>query len=342
MMIIFAVRKGLIRYMKKIRWGIFGTGAIARTFSKALSECEGAELCVIASRSEEKAKRFAKEFGFKKAYGSYELLAADPEVDIVYIATPMSSHYDDAMLCLRRGKNVLCEKSVTLNYRQLDDILTLSREKRLFFMEAMWMKCRPSYLKAKEWVQSGRIGKPRAVRADFCNTVPVDMNSRLFRPDCGGGALLDLAVYPITMAADFLGNYPCEITSSAVMGEMGVDLTDSIHLKYADGSYAALNSSMQIKSDNSASVIGTEGFILFDDGCVWSGGITLYSKNGERIDRFEYQNDVNGYEYEIREAMRCLSEGLTESPLVKQCDTEAVMKIMDTCREQWGFTYPEE
>lgn len=332
----------MIGYMKKIRWGIFGTGAIAHTFADSLSKCENAELCVISSRSEEKAKAFAAEYGFKKAYGSYELLAADPEVDIVYIATPMSSHYDDAMLCLRRGKNVFCEKSVTLNYRQLDDILTLAREKRLFFMEAMWLKCRPSYLKAKEWVQSGKIGKPKAVKAEFCSKVPVDMNSRLFRPDCGGGALLDLAVYPLTLAADFLGNYPCDITSSAVMGDIGVDLTDLIHLTYADGSHASVSASFQIGSDNSASVIGTDGFIQFDNGFVWSCGVTLYDKNGVKTDRFEYENDINGYEYEIREAMRCLSEGLTESPLVKQCDTEAVMKIMDSCREQWGFTYPEE
>ncbi len=320
--------------MKKIKWGIFGTGSIAKTFAEALGGI-GSEKYAIASRSEEKARTFGERYGFTKSYGSYEQLAADPETDIIYIATPMSSHYDDTMLCLRRGKSVLCEKSAAVNYGELDDMLTLAREKRLFFMEAMWMKCRPSYIRAKQWALSGRIGKIKEVRGDFSNIVPFDKESRLFRADLGGGALLDLGVYPISLAADILGNYPCEIKSSAYFGETGVDLTNAVLMKYPGNSYAAVSSSFCSAAGNAASVTGTKGFIIFDGGFVWSTSVSLYDTNGELLERFTYENEVNGYEYEIKEAESCLERGLTESPLIPHSSTEGVMKIMDACREQW-------
>lgn len=328
--------------MDKIKWGIFGTGNIAHTFADALKTVENAELYAASSRSDEKAKKFASEYGFKKSMGSYELLAADPEVDIIYIATPMSSHYDDAMMCLRRGKNVLCEKSVSLNSWQLDDIITLAKETGLFFMEAMWLKCRPTYLKALEWAEGGKIGKIKCVKADFCNILNVDKTNRFFNASLGGGALLDLAVYPITLAAGFLGLYPCETVSSAVMGETGVDLTDSIMLRYADGSFADISASFQSDTGSAAVIIGTEGIISMGNGFVWSTEISLYDKNGNLSETFSYENDCNGYEYEIIEAQKCLMNHQTESSLVPHRGTAAVMKIMDTCREQWGMTFPDE
>ena len=327
--------------MNKVKWGILGTGAMAAIFAEALKGCEDAELYAAASRNEEKAALFAEKYGFGKSIGGYELLAADPEVDIIYIATPMSSHYDDTMMCLRRGKKVLCEKSAALNSSQLDDMITLAKEKKLFFMEAMWTKCRPSYRKAKQWAESGRIGKMNAVKADFCNIVPYDGNSRLFRSDCGGGALLDLGVYPITLAADFLGNYPCEIKSNAVISR-GVDISDSISLVYPNGAYADISAGFVTDTGNRAAVLGSDGFIIFEGGFVWSTAVTLYDKNGTVIEKFDYSNKVNGYEYEIEEVHECISEGLSESSIVKHCDTLAVMKIMDTCRGQWGLTFPAE
>ena len=184
--------------MKNINWGVIGTGKIAHTFSSALAKTENAVFYAVASRSLDKAEKFAGEFGFSKAYGSYLQLAQDNDIDIIYIATPMASHFNDVMTCLENGKNVLCEKSATLNSSQLEKILTKAKEKNLFFMEAMWTKCRPVFLKIREWIKDDKIGDIKYIKADFSNNVRYNPDDRLFRADCGGGALLDLAVYPIS------------------------------------------------------------------------------------------------------------------------------------------------
>ncbi len=327
--------------MNSVKWGIIGTGRIARTFAAALKGTEGAVLWAAASRTMEKAQAFAAEHGFEKAYGSYAELAADPDIDAVYIATPMASHYGDSMLCLNAGKNVLCEKSVTLNTAQLEELLRTAAENGLFFMEAMWTKCRPAYLKAKEWAASGRIGEIRFIKADFSNTVIYDGSDRLFRPDCGGGALLDLSVYPITLAADFLGNVPDEIISSAHISG-GIDLSNTVMLRYPGGAFASTDSGFEVTLKNNAIVSGTAGAIVFDDWFFCSGGVTLYDRDMREIERFYAEHEVNGYEYEVREFQRCLAGGLTDSPLVPHEGTLAVMRIMDECRRQWGMTFPSE
>ena len=327
--------------MKKYRWGVLGTGRIARTFAKALNGCEEAELYAVASRSADKAAAFAAEFGFEKSFGSYKELAEDGNVDVVYIATPMSSHYGDAMLCIRNGKNVLCEKSAALNSSQLDEMLTAAENKGVFFMEAMWMKCRPTYLKALGWLREGHIGKPRYVKADFCNLVEYDRSDRLFAPECGGGALLDLAVYPLTLAADFLGQQPTELISSAHIGADGVDLSNSILLRYPD-SFAAVNSGFEIPNTNNAVISGEEGLIVFGNWFFCTSEVTLYDRFGREVEKSVIADRVNGYEYEIEEVHRCLGSGLKESVLVPHSSTSAVMKIMDKCREDWGMYYPEE
>lgn len=328
--------------MKKYKWGILGTGRIARTFSEAINGTENAQAYAVASRSEEKAGRFAAEYGFTKAYGSYEQLAADPDVDVVYIATPMSSHYDDVMMCLRRGKHVLCEKSAAINSKQLDDMIILAREKRLFFMEAMWMKCRPAYRKAKEWASSGRIGKITSVRADFCNEVKYDPDDRLFKPECGGGALLDLGVYAITLAADFLGYYPSDIVSSCHLSPCGTDMGDLITLIYGSNSTAQLTASFDFLCRNNAAVYGTEGSIRFGDRFFCTSSVQLLDTAGNVIEAIDLENEINGCEYEIKEVHSCLEAGICESRLIPHSETAAVMSIMDHCRRQWGLKYPEE
>lgn len=323
--------------MKKYRWGVIGTGRIAHTFAQALQGCEDAVLYAAASRTKEKAEAFAQEFGFEKAYGSYAELAADEKIDIVYIATPMSSHYGDAMLCLENGRNVLCEKSVSLDSAQLEEMLALAKKKGLFFMEAMWMKCRPTYLKALEWVKSGRIGQVRYIKADFCNLVQYDAADRLFDPACGGGAMLDLAVYPLTLACDFLGETK-RIESAAHIGRDGVDLSNSITL-YSDNAFAALSSGFEIPNRNNAVIVGDKGSVLFGDWFFCTCEAALLDRDGREIEKSVIPNEVNGYEYEIREVHSCLSQGLKESPLVPHSSTRTVMKIMDKCLSDWGVKY---
>lgn len=326
--------------MDKIKWGVLGTGHIANKFAAALRETEGAVLCAAASRTLQKAQDFAAKYGFEKAYGSYEELAADSDIDAVYIATPMASHYEDAMLCLNAGRNVLCEKSVTLNVSQLEEILALAREKGLFFMEAMWMKCRPFYLKAKEWISSGRIGQIRYIKADFSNFVPYAPENRLFRPDCGGGALLDLGVYPLTMIEDILGE-PSGTVSAANIRD-GIDLSESIILRYPGNVYAAAESGFEMPLRNNAVIAGTDALIGFGDWFHCSGKVYLIERDGNFAEEFSDPEGVDGYSYEIAEVQRCLREGLAESPLVPHSGTLAVMRIMDECRRQWGLVFPSE
>ena len=326
--------------MKNYRWGIIGTGRIARSFAEALKGSENAELYAVASRSAEKANAFAGEFGFQKSYGSYAELASDSNVDIVYIATPMASHYADSLLCINNGRNVLCEKSASLNSAQLEEMLAAAKNKGVFFMEAMWMKCRPTYLKALEWINIGRIGNVRYIKADFCCSVPYNRNDRLFAPECGGGALLDLGVYPITLAADILGSSPDEIVSDANI-IFGVDMSNSITLRYGS-STAVLQSGFEMQTPNRALISGDKGMIVFGEWFHCSSEITLYDRAGNELERSVIPVRVNGYEYEILEAQKCLGNGLAESPLVPHSSTLAVMKIMDKCRKDWGLVYPVE
>ncbi len=327
--------------MKKIKWGIIGTGKIAHTFAEALAGCEDAELLAVASRTTEKAQKFAEKFGFKRFYGSYSQLADDSDIDAVYIATPMASHYNDAIMCLNAGRNVLCEKTVALNAGQLEDILSLAKQKNLFFMEAMWMKCRPVYLKMMEWIKNGKIGEPQYIKADFSNFIPYNSNDRLFRLDCGGGALLDLGVYPLTLADAVLGT-PDEILSSAHIGKDGVDLHNSIILRYNDGRFASMDNGFEIQLSNNAVISGDKGYITLGRWFHCTCETSLFSKEGSLIEKFESPNEINGYEYEIKEVHRCLNNGLKESPLVPHADTVRVMKLMDECRRQWNMLFNEE
>lgn len=326
--------------MNKYKWGVIGTGKIAHTFATALMNCENAELCASASRTEEKAKRFAEEFGFLKYYGSYREFAEKSDAEIVYIATPMASHFDDAWLCLENGKNVLCEKSLALNTAQTEKLIAFAKEKGLFFMEAMWMKCRPVYRKMKDWIASGLIGDIEYIKADFSNFIPYDENDRLFRADCGGGCLLDLGIYPITLTHDLLG-VPDDITSSAHIMH-GIDMSNSILFRYKNGAFSSMDNGFEIQLRNNAIISGTKGFITLGNWfhCTEEG--ILFDRNGKEIERFVRKDDINGYEYEIAELHSCLDVGLKESPLVPHSDTIAVMKLMDECRAQWGMKYPNE
>ena len=326
--------------MKDINWGIIGTGKIAHTFATALKGVEGVNLSGVASRTLKKAQSFADEFGFEKAYGSYEELACDSDIDVVYIATPMASHYGDAMLCIKNGKNVLCEKSVALNVKETKEMIGLSYKNNVFFMEAMWMKCRPVYMKVLEWIKDGKIGKVEYIKADFSNFVNYDKNDRLFNPECGGGALLDLSVYPLTFADGILGG-PDEIISSAqICG--GIDVNNTILLKYGDKQTASMSCGFRQQLNNNALVSGSDGFIVLGDWFLCTSEATLFDSEWREVEKFICEPEINGYEYEIREVCRCLNEGLKESSLVPHEGTLRVMKVMDECRRQWGMKFPRE
>ena len=319
---------------KIVNWGIMATGKIAHTFAKAVNFVSDARPYACASRTAEKAAEFGKLYGAEVSCGSYEELAADPNVDIVYVASPMSCHYENVKLCFEHGKNVLCEKSITMDSAQLSELISRAREKKLFFMEAMWMKCLPAFLKAKEWFADGRIGDIRAVRADFSNPVEYDPTDRLFRANLGGGALLDLGVYPISFITAFLGYEPKKILSEVNFGH-GVDMDEAVIFKY-ENAYASMTAGFDIENDNRAVIVGTEGRIAFDPWYFCTDTVRLYGGDGKLVEESVTPHLCNGYEYEILEAHRCLAEGLTESVLNPLSDTARVMKIMDRIRSGWN------
>ncbi len=324
-----------------IRWGICSTGKIAETFAAALASVEESVCAAVSSRSLEKAQEFALKYGFEKAYGSLEDMLSEGGVDVVYIASPMACHYAHAKTAILAGVNVLCEKSVTLNGRQLSELLELAAEKNVFFMEAMWMKCRPSFLKAMEWIKDGSIGKVQMVKADFCNDVDFDQNDRLFRPDLGGGCLLDLAVYPLTLAEAAFGGMPDSIFSKARIGKTGVDIDMAAMLEYENG-FADISAGFNSKFANNAVIAGDKGHIELGDWFMCTCDAVLLDENNTVVESFHQDNLCNGYEYEIMEVNRCINAGLKESRLVPHSGTINVMAMMDECRRQWEYKFPDE
>ena len=326
---------------KEIRWGLMGTGRIAGWFAKALTVADGAVCYAAASRTKEKAEAFAGEFGFARAYGSYEELLKDDAVDVVYIATPVREHYHNIKMCLEAGKHVLCEKSLTVNGAQAREVVALAREKQLFFMEAMWTKCQPVFKAIRQWVNDGVIGEVRAVDTSFYTATGT--NHRLYRHELAGGALLDLGYYPVTCACAFLGYHPTAVQSHSVIGNGNVDYLDSIILEYENGSFAHLSTGLGAEKTAGLYILGTKGRISVHDEFFFQA---------QRAQAVDFGNNVlasceepflmNGYEYEAMEVMDCIRDGKTYSELVTLDDTVAVMDILDQCRAKAGFRYSFE
>ena len=326
--------------MKKIiKWGILGPGRIAHKFAQSVKCIEDAEITAVGSRSIERAAQFATEYSISRAYGSYIDLASDPDVDIIYVAAPHPAHFECALLCLKAGKAVLCEKPFTLNASETKVLIKTAGASKLFLMEAMWMRYLPAIVKVRELLAQGTIGEIRMIKADFGNRIPWEPAGRLLNPELGGGALLDVGIYPISFASMVLGPSPTKITGVAYLGETGVDEQFSAVLGYEAGRIAALSGAVRTSLPNDARIIGTDGYIRVPD--FWrASGLELY-QNG-KIKKFEIPFRSTGYIHEAEEAMYCLREGLTESSIMPLDESLKIMKILDALRKQWGLKYPSE
>lgn len=327
--------------VRKIHWGILGTGAIATKFTTALKFLDDCLPAAVASRSLERAEKFAKEFHIEKAYGSYEALIKDPDIDVVYIALPHTEHKNMTKLCLENKKAVLCEKPLTINAADTEELIEIAGKNRTFLMEAMWTKFLPATKKVREWIDGGRIGKVLHIRADFGYYKEFDINSRVWDPNLGGGALLDVGIYPITYATYLLNRLPDRIISSAITGKSQVDEQNVIIFRYKDGVLADLSSAISAEIGREAFIAGEKGYIKVDN-FFMADSAYLYDNNHCRIDMFKEPFKANGYEYEAAEVNRCLREGLYESPVNPLKSTLDIMKLMDEIRSQWGLVYPQE
>ncbi|WP_337101961.1 Gfo/Idh/MocA family protein [Paenibacillus sp. YIM B09110] len=326
--------------VKTINWGIAGPGGISSKFATDLAHAEGAKLVAVGGRNLEKAESFASKFNIPRAYGSLEELAADEEVDIVYIGTLHPAHKENALMLLRAGKAVLCEKPFTMNAAEAEEMIQLARQSGVFLMEAMWSRYLPPIRKVREWLAEGHIGEVRMVKADFGFNIGWAPESRLLDPKLGGGALLDAGIYPVSFASMVFGEQPTNIMSSARIGQTGVDEQFSLLFEYEGGKTAALNGAVQLGMVSDAYIYGTKGYIHAPN-FLFSRSATLHVSGAEPV-RFEDSREQSGYNFEAEEAMNCLREGKLESATMPLDETLAIMQTLDTIRSQWGLRYPAD
>ena len=327
--------------MNTIRWGILGTGGIARKFAEGLALLPDARMTAVGSRTQASADAFGANWKIPNRHGSYAALMADPEVDAVYIATPHTLHRENALGCLAAGKAVLCEKPFTINARQAAEVLDMARKQRIFLMEAMWTRFLPVFVKIRSLLAEGAIGDVRQVQADFAFRADFDPKGRLFDPALGGGALLDIGVYPVSLASMVFGETPRRTASLAVLGATGVDEQSAAVLEYSDGRMAVISFSLRFTSPQEACIIGTSGQIRIHRPW-WHADTITVSRDGREEESITLPNLGNGYPHEAIEVMECIRSGKTESRVMPLDETLHIMQTLDAIRMEWGLKYPGE
>ena len=314
-----------------IRWGVLGTGAIAHTFARDLGYIDDGIIVAVGSRSATSAQEFGDEFSVPRSYGSYEDLARDDQVEAIYVATPHSHHFAHANLALEYGKAVLVEKAFTTTARDARDLVALARSRGLFLMEAMWTRYLPHIVALRQLVSDGALGDLVAVEADHGKWFAPDPTSRLFAPELGGSALLDLGVYPVSFASMLLGT-PASVVALVDPAFSGVDDRVSMLFGYASGAHAVLTCTSRARSATRACVTGTEARIEIDGDFYAPTSFTLIKRDGGR-ERFEFSSLGRGLQYQAQEVARCLREGRHESAIMPLDETVAIMETMEAVLE---------
>ena len=319
--------------------GILGAGSIARQMAYTISKMDNAINYAIASRDYKKSQEFAQEFGIIKAYGSYEEMVKDPEVELVYIATPHSLHYEHAKLCLNNGKHVLCEKAFTTNEKQAEELFEIAKEKNLFITEAIWTRYMPMRKTLDDILKSNVIGELHSLTANLgyrINNIP-----RLVDPNLAGGALLDVGVYTLNFASMVFGNNIKDISSTVIKTDTGVDAQNSITLCYENNKMAILHSTMISRTDRRGIIYGSKGYIEVENinNCE---GIKVYSLDGKLIDEYKTPKQISGYEYEVEASIKAIKNGELECIEMPHSEILIIMRLMDKLRNNWGIKYPFE
>ncbi|WP_124067063.1 Gfo/Idh/MocA family oxidoreductase [Clostridium sp. E02] len=325
--------------MEILNVGIMGTGNIASVLADTMSHMPQVCLYGAASRDKAKAKLFADRHSVKNAYGSYEELVKDPEISLIYIATPHSEHYNNAKLCLEHGKHVLCEKAFAVNAIQAEEMIQLAQKKNRLITEAMWVRYMPMVETLKKVLDSGSIGEPMTLTANLCYLV--SHLPRLTKPELAGGALLDVGVYTLNFASLVFGDEILDITSSVIKTETGVDAQNSMTLTYPGGKMAVLNSSIQALSDRKGIVYGTKGFLVVENINNFES-IKVYNTDRKLVDSYIRPEQISGYEYQIEASYEAILNNWNECPQMPHKTTLDIMKVMDSLRKTWGISYPFE
>lgn len=323
---------------KKIRWGIMGCGGIANKFASDLPLSKHGELVAIGSRSGSKAEQFAARHGGVRACGSYEELAADPAIDVVYVATPHPYHLDCALLAIRSGKHVLCEKPIALNAKQTRRMIAAAAKRGVFLMEGMWTRCFPAMVRLRQWLAEGRIGKVLAVEADFGIRFKVGPEHRIYNPALGGGALLDLGIYPVSLASMIYGAQPETIVSTVHKAATGVDNHAVITFRYADNATAVVSTSSVVQMKNEARIFGTEGMMTLNNNFIHPNRLTL-EMEGKKPKSLDFPFDGVGMHFEADHVHACLKKGTLQSDIMPLAESLAIMQTLDKIRRQWKLRY---
>ncbi|HCI55941.1 MAG TPA: Gfo/Idh/MocA family oxidoreductase [Bacteroidales bacterium] len=325
---------------RKYKWGILAPGKMAAKFTKGLQILNNAELYAVGSRNVERAKKFALEYGFKKYYGSYEELAQDPDVEIIYIASPHSMHYQHTMLCLRNGKNVICEKVFAINSRQVEEMIEEAEKRNLFLMEALWPPFQPYYKKANEILQSGIVGEIHHLHGWFSFQPPFNPDDRKFNLSLGGGSLHDIGIYPVIDSLTFIG-VPDEVKSYALFSPTGSEESISIIFRYDNSKMADLYSSFKTNEGIGCKLLCDKGNMIVSRGRDMNQRVIL-EIHGKEPEEFTFRPEAMGYHWEAEEVMRCLDKGLKESPVVPHSFSINLIRTLDRIRKEAGIVFPGE
>jgi predicted dehydrogenase len=326
--------------MKQYNWGIIGPGKIAAKFATALPLAGNARLHAVASRDLARARSFAAAHGAEQIYDSYEKLAADPIIDVVYIATPHSFHAEHTLICLRQGKAVLCEKPMALNAAEVSSMIAASRRHNAFLMEAMWTRFLPLMQRTADMIAAGKIGQLKYIRADFGFLAPFQAASRLYDLRLGGGSLLDIGIYPLFLCLYLLGK-PDDIRAAGHLAPTGSDETCHALLNYNDGRSAVISSTLACQTSLTAEIAGTAGSIRIPSPWYKNDRLSWYPA-GQPEETILFDPMVNGFEYQIREVTRCLEAGLIESSPMSHTFSLTMSQTMDEIRRQIGVRYAGE
>jgi len=324
--------------MKKHKWGILAPGKMSAKFTRGLSILENADLHAVGSRDLQRAKRFAEEYGFRKYYGSYEEMASDPEVEVVYIASPHSLHLEHTLLCLNNHKHVICEKAFAINTGEVEEMISTARKQNLFLMEALWPPFQPFYRKAADILQSGVTGRIMHLHGYFSFIPPYDPNDRKFNLSLGGGSLHDIGIYPVIDALAFIG-IPDEIKAAAVFAPSGSEESVSAIFRYNDNRMATVYSSFRTDIGIGCEILCEKGNLTVSRGRDMNQRVIL-NLHGSEKQEFTFRPEAMGYHFEAQEVMRCIDEGKTESSVVPLSFSLDLIKILDRIRKEAGIFFP--
>lgn len=319
--------------------GILGAGRIAEKMAMTLNQMQIASAYAIASRDLQRAAQFAEKWNMEKAYGSYEEMLDDPQVELVYIATPHSHHYEHARMCLLKGKPVLCEKTFTANAAQAKALIELARAKNVFLAEAIWTRYLPFSQTITDLINNGVIGTPHMLTANL--GYPVVYKERITRLDLCGGSLLDLGVYPINFARMIFGTDIAKVTSTCLKGKTGVDLQNSITFTYADGKMAVMQTTVLCANDRQGIISGDNGYLIIDNINNPQEAVA-YNKDHVEVARYHCPEQITGFEYQVEACMQAIRNGKIESPYMPHEETLKVMELLDALRKEWGIEYPAD